>query len=199
MRAPTLEPERLIPELERYRERIESARSAVQNLITGLTGERFVERPVPGAWSISECLDHLCRIGTAISPRLSSAIEKAGSKGWRARGPFHYGTFGSWFVRQATAGSLPPRRALKTPKLYEPVPERLLSEVVPEFEEVQTRFLEIVRSTNGLDLARIKITSPASRLVRLSLGQWLDLISGHQERHLWQARTVRRALGGDGS
>lgn len=51
-----------------------------------------------------------------------------------------------------------------------------------------------LRSADGLDLARIKVTSPVTRLLRLSLGQWLAGLAGHQRRHLWQARQVKTEL-----
>jgi hypothetical protein len=51
--------------------------------------------------------------------------------------------------------------------------------------------MQRVRATSGLHLARIRITSPASRFFRMSLGQCFGMLAAHQRRHLWQARGVR--------
>ena len=71
-----------------------------------------------------------------------------------------------------------------------------LSEAVQEFTNLQEKYKTIVHAADGLDLARIKVTSPAAWILRLSLGQWLRALASHQKRHLWQAGKVREAVEG---
>ena len=40
-------------------------------------------------------------------------------------------------------------------------------------------------------------TSTPARLLRLSLGQWLVGLAGHQRRHNWQAQQAKRTVLGD--
>ncbi len=96
---------------------------------------------------------------------------------------------------------LPPRGRFKTPRLYLPPAGRARSvkQALDDFSALQDRFVAVVHSADGLDLARIKIASPVTRLLRISLGQWLRALSGHQRRHLWQAAQVKKHLEMGGS
>ena len=54
------------------------------------------------------------------------------------------------------------------PKVYRPPAGLLKHKVVPEFLSIHDRMLELVTKANGLDLARIKVASPAGPIqVRL--------------------------------
>ena len=62
-------------------------------------------------------------------------------------------------------------------------------EVVPEFLSIHGRMLELVVEANGLDLAAIKVRSPAGP-VKFGLGQRIALLDKHDRRHFWQAWAV---------
>jgi hypothetical protein len=180
---------------ERQRE-FEAARASINDLVSGLSEETFNLRPEDHRWSIAECIDHLIAIGRLMLPRMNTAVSNGRAKGRWAEPPFRYGPLGNWFVRAIGDGQLPPRRKFSTPRLYRPPagPDREMGVAVQEFAELQDEFVELVRKADGLDLARIKIASPVTRLLRLSLGQWLEGLSGHQRRHLWQAAQVKLDL-----
>ena len=127
-------------------------------------------------------------------PALDAGVVRAREKGWLAHGPFEYGRFEKWFARQSGGDELPPKRRFKTPKLYLP-PHRTydMDTGVAEFLSLQDAYIETLQLASGVDLARVKVPSPAMSLLKLSLGQWLASMEGHQRRHLWQAR---EAIGG---
>ena len=93
-------------------------------------------------------------------------------------------------------GRLLPRNRLRAPRLYQPRSgaNPTIGEAVQEFAALQDGIIAIVQAAVGLDLARIKIASPITRLLRLSLGQWLNGLSGHQPRHISQAARVKKEL-----
>lgn len=186
----------MIPELQTRRNEFESAIVAVRELVTGLTDETFNKRPDDDRWSVAECVDHLVTIGRLMLPRMNAAAANARAKGWLAEPPFRYGRLGNWFVRAMGDDQLPPRNRLRAPRLYRPPPgaDRTIPEAVEAFAAVQDDFIAVVQAADGLDLARVKIASPVTRLLRLSLGQWLKGLSGHQRRHIWQATQVKKGL-----
>jgi hypothetical protein len=49
----------------------------------------------------------------------------------------------------------------------------------------------LATDAEGLDLARVKVPTPISRLLKLSLGMTLAQAAAHERRHLEQARRVR--------
>jgi len=185
---------KLIPQLQHLHDRINVAKQDVSQIVTMLTDEQARRRPELTSWSVTECIDHLCVVGRKLLPRIDAGIAQARQRGWYSRGPFRYSWWGNWFVRASGSGDYPPKRKVKTPKLYRPVQEWPLEELVRSFTHLQDEFQRRLREANGIDLARVKIVSPATRLLRLSLGQWLELIVGHQERHLLQARDARQAV-----
>lgn len=184
----------LIPQLQNIHNRIATAKQDAIQIVTMLSDEEAKKRPPSGGWSVADCLDHLCVVGRKLLPRIDKGIAKAREKNWRSQGPFRYSRLGNWFVHMSSADTYPPRQKHTTPKLYRPTRDWPLEEIVRSFTHLQDDIVERVRRANGYDLARVKIASPAAWWLRLSLGQWFELLAGHQERHLLQARDVRKAV-----
>ena len=61
-------------------------------------------------------------------------------------------------------------------------PERFLA--------AQRAFEAAVEAADGLDLSRVRVSSPAIPLLRLQLGIWFLSTNAHTLRHLGQARRV---------
>lgn len=59
-----------------------------------------------------------------------------------------------------------------------------------EFSALQSRLVGCVERSDGLDLRRVKVASPVSRLVRVSLGAWFAALIVHEQNHIAQAGRV---------
>lgn len=185
----------LIPELEGYRAGFRWAKGEIRNLTEALEPAVYNRRPSEKAWSAGECVEHLSATAREMIPALNGGVARAREKGWLAHGPFEYGRIEKWFARQSGGDQLPPKRRFKTPKLYSP-PHRTydMDEAVAGFLSLQDAYIETLQLASGVDLARVKVPSPAMSLLKLSLGMWLKSMEGHQRRHLWQAReAIKRA------
>lgn len=181
----------LIPELETYRAGFRWAKTEILHLTGSLDELTYNRRPRPDAWSAAECVEHLSATARLVIPALDQGIRAARERGWLAPGPFEYGRFEQWFARQAGGEDLPPKRRYRAPRIYRPAHrEYEPGHAVQEFLHLQDRYIDALQLASGVDLARTKIASPASRLLRLSLGQWLRAMDSHQRRHLWQARNA---------
>jgi hypothetical protein len=178
----------LIPELEAHRAGFRWARREIRDLTAQIDEETYNRRPARDAWSAAECVEHLSVTAREMLPALDAGIRQARERGWLAHGPFEYGRLGDWFVGYAVADELPPKKRAKAPKLYRPPHRRYeLEPSVEEFVRLQDELVDRLQLASGVDLARVKVKSPAMSLVKLSLGQWFRLLEGHQRRHLWQA------------
>ena len=186
----------LAPELEAYRAGFRWAKGEIRNLASSLDPAVYNTRPSEKAWSAAECVEHLSATAREMIPALDAGVARARENGWLAHGPFEYGRFEKWFARQSGGEELPPKRRFKTPKLYFP-PHRMydMDDAVQEFLALQDRYIETLQLASGVNLARVKVASPAMSLLKLSLGQWLNSMEGHQRRHLWQAREAVRRVG----
>ena len=184
--AQTHEP--LVAELEETARQIEAVKTDARDLLKDLSDEQFNWQPAPGHWSIAECLDHLAVTGRELNQSLKAAIDDARSRGLLGRGPFRYGVIGNILVRSQEP---PVKMKFKAPKLFRPREGQSLAAVTQDFFSVQDEVLRLIREANGLHLARVKVTSPVTNLMKLSLGQAFNLVATHERRHLWQARQVR--------
>ena len=182
----------LHPELEDHRRQILEIRDEAARLTEELNDEQARWQPSPERWSIADCLEHLNVAAEQILPVLTRTIEDA----QKSRDPepslpksFRHGFMGNFLVRMLEP---PPRWRLRAPRLYEPAAgDRSFEEIRVRFADLHDRLLEQVDASRGLHLARVKMASPFTRLLRLSLGQWFGFLAAHDRRHLWQARQVR--------
>lgn len=182
----------LSPELRAYRDRFKMLRCDAEVLITDVSTEVFNTSPAPGAWSMAQCFDHLNTAGKQLVPRLEAAIDEAKKKGPFGEGPFRYGIFSRWFIR-----AMRPESGWKmpAPSSYAPADTALdPDDVLATFQALQDRLIACTERAQGLDLKQIRVSSPFFRLLRFSLGAWLAATAAHEERHLQQARRVRRDL-----
>ena len=186
--------EPLIEELEGYRLQFEESRAEFPKLVAGLDDEQFNWRPQEDRWSMAECIDHLVVVGTMMMRRIDDALEKAEARGMKGDAPFKYGPLGNWFVRSVSGGDAGRKRKFKAPAIYTPSSNHSISRLDAAFNKLQDTYVSRIERSNGLDLARVKLPSAVTRLIRLSLGQWFALLAGHQERHIMQAKEVREKI-----
>ncbi|HMA18889.1 MAG TPA: DinB family protein [Thermoanaerobaculia bacterium] len=175
-------------DLAEYRRQIRELSADAEELLEGISDDRFNWKPSPEKWSIAQCLDHL-NSGWGALPKLDRAIAAAGDRGVRGAGPYRHPLLGKVYLRFTEP---PPKIRVSAPRRYRPAAERALSDVVPRFLALQQEILARIDSADGLDLGRIRLSSPISRRFRMSLGQWFAFLAAHERRHLWQAWQVRR-------
>jgi hypothetical protein len=178
-------------ELEEHRHRFESIKSESEDLTAGLTEAQFNWRPAPGEWSIEECLSHLTMVGQWEVRAIEAAVDDGRARGITGAGPFHYGPVERFVIGMTQP---PVRQKLSAPSRFVPLHGQPVTAVLPTFLHVQSQFLLQIDRAAGLDLRRIKVATPISRFLRLSLGAMLAQAAAHERRHLDQARRVREKL-----
>jgi hypothetical protein len=180
--------EPLVKDLEDYRRQIEAVNDDARDLLAGLSEAQVNWRPTAAHWSIAECLDHLTVTNREMMERIEAAIKEARSRGLTGRGPFRYGMVGNMIVRSMEP---PVKMKFKAPKIFKPRADQSLEAVSQDFFAVQDELRRLIEEANGINLSRVKITSPVTKLIKLSLGQSFGLLATHERRHLWQARQIR--------
>jgi hypothetical protein len=183
----------LAPEIDEFRLQFERLSADAETLVAALTDAQFHARPAPASWSVAECVEHLNTTARVYLPQLDDGIADAIRRGLYAHGPFTYNWLGRLFVRLMEP---PVRLRAKAPQVFLPAPGRSRQEIVAAFRAYQVQFIDRLRQANGLDLARARVRSPASRWIRLPLGSAFALVAAHERRHLWQARQVVAATAG---
>ncbi|HWC97797.1 MAG TPA: DinB family protein [Candidatus Sulfopaludibacter sp.] len=177
-----------VPELDAYRKQFETVSTQAQEITAGLTEAQFNWRPAQVSWSIEECLSHLVMVGNIVIHHLERSIDDAKSRAIKAQPPFHYGIVDRYIV------SLTEHHKFTAPKRLQPLHGQPITGILPSLLHVQRQLIGLVESSDGLDLARVKVETPISRFLRMSLGMMFAQISAHEQRHLEQARQVRAKI-----
>jgi hypothetical protein len=178
-------------ELDEYQQQIESIKTEARELTEGLNESQFNWRPGPGEWSIEECLSHLTMVGQWELRAIEQAVEHGRAAGVTGTGPFSYGPIERFIIDMTRP---PVRTKLPAPKRFMPLHGQPVTAILPTFLHVQKMFQLQMRRAEGLDLARVKVATPISRFLRLSLGATFAQAAAHERRHLEQARRVREKL-----
>jgi len=180
------------PHLSRILTDAEAIVAETERLVHGLNERQLLWRPTQDAWSIAHCFDHLVVTGNLYYPRTRAAIDDARHRGTRApSGSFRATLFGRLFVH--ASGPIT-RIRIRTRDIFAPA-EHPSPTSFATFVRQQESLFELIRNAEGLDLRAIKIHSPLSRLLTLRLGECLEMLVGHQQRHLTQARRVTETSG----
>lgn len=178
-------------DLEQCLEQIADNRYVARNLVRRRSDAQLLWRPALKSWSIAECLLHLNRSGLIYLGAIDRAMARGRRRGLMGTPPFHHPWFSRWFV---SSFEPPPKRRFAAPRMFlPPAPEGPVSEIVADFEHVGEEIAARIDTANGLDLGRIRVISPITPLVRLSLGMAFALLAVHERRHLDQARRVADA------
>ncbi len=167
----------------------DAADQSARELITGLTPEQLNWQPAPGAWSVGQCLEHLCITNEAYLPAISGSLAGKPDSAVQEITP---GWFGRWFIRSFIEPSPQTKRA-KAPKKIVPGARVELS-VLDRFLRGNQAARELVRHAGDYDVNRIRFRNPFIPVLRFTAGTGLQIVSRHQRRHLLQAERTKRSL-----
>lgn len=159
-----------------------------QTRFGALTARQLNWKPSAEQWSIGQCLDHLITANRFYFPLVKEI--SAGTKKptlWE-RMPLLPDFFGKMMIKSMNPAAT---RKIRAPRKFRPSSSDLDARTVESFVAHQQELATLMSGTAHLDLRRIVITSPVSRLVTYSLRDAYELIVVHEKRHLQQARRVK--------
>ena len=183
-------------ELEQHSEKIEAIQRQARELSEGLSEAQFNWRPSPEQWSIQECLSHLTMVGQWEVRAIERAIDDARSRGLTGSGPFEYSGLDRLIVELTRP---PVRMRVPAARRFVPLHGQPVTAILPTFLHVQSQFQLQVERAKGLDLRRVKVATPISPLLKLSLGTMFIRAAAHDQRHIEQAWRVREKLSRQGA
>jgi hypothetical protein len=178
-------------ELDRYRRQFQEIREQAKELTAGLKEDQFNWRPGAGQWSIEECMAHLVMVGNVQVRAVTEAVEDGRARNLTGSPPFHYGHIDRFLIGLTEP---PVRQPLPSPRRFIPLHGQPVTAIVPSFQHIQDQFLVQIDRAEGLDLARVKVVTPISQWLKMSLGATFAQAAAHERRHLEQARRVREKL-----
>jgi len=184
------------PQLRVYRSGFVDLKDEATALVADVDPTTLKVQPDPDTWSVAQCIDHLNTAGWLLLRSMEKKIQRGRAEGPYGDPPFDYGFVSRWFVRVLKPSS---GWTFDAPSVFEPEAPNTLypNEVVDEFLALQKEFAAHVDATEGLDLRRLRLSSPAIPLLRISLGAWFEATLAHERRHLEQARRILHTIQAD--
>jgi DinB family protein len=172
---------RLISELD-------AADRRAKELAQGLTPIQLNWKPSQDAWSVGQCLEHLRVTSEVYLPAIAASLPDRPLLAVQDITP---GWFGRWFIRNYIEPSSESKRA-RAPKKIAPGP-RVDPHILDLFLTGNQAARELVRRAGDYDVNRIRFKNPFIPVLRFTVGTGLEIVSGHQRRHLLQAERVKQA------
>ncbi|WP_224744174.1 DinB family protein [Pontibacter aquaedesilientis] len=149
----------------------------------------LLHKPAPDSWSILECLEHLNRYSRYYNPALAKAI--ASNSGGNFLQTISY----SWLGKKSLDMVRPDNGKKNTTlKRMNPNDSQLGRQTLEEFLDHQTELLQLLDKAKGANLNKKAIPVEFFKLLKLRIGETLEFMVLHQERHLQQALRVKQHL-----
>jgi len=145
-----------------------------------------------GGWSIAQCLEHLNCYGNYYLPAINEALNRKSKNFFSDH--FKSGWFGNYFTKMMHPKT--GKRKIKTLKRYNPVPTLDAHAVVAKFVEQQEILLTYLEQARHNDLDQ-RVPISISNWIRLKLGDVLQFVIAHNERHMKQALRVLQLSSAD--
>jgi hypothetical protein len=173
----------------------ESTAEQYDRLAQRFSPQQLAWKPSAEAWSMAECAEHVLRTERAYGKRVQACIAEAPKADpdagrYRAR----------WIMRKAFYPFVSPdsARKMKTFAPVEPVEagdSSAAERIVRETAQHHRGLLPLIAEAEGVDLRRARMTSPLFSLAKYQLGEALEILVLHAQRHLQQAERVAEAPG----
>lgn len=157
-----------------------------RTLVAELTEEQLNWQPALGSWSIGQCLEHLCITNEAYLPPMTSALQGKPDSPVDQITP---GAFGRWFIRNFVEPS-PQSKRISAPRKIRPGVRVDLS-VIDRLLSSNKACRELIVRARTKNVNQIRFWNPFVPGIRFTLGTALEVITGHERRHLLQAERVR--------
>lgn len=174
--------------LDQLHQDVEEVLRASEALFASLTPRQLTWKPGRRKWSILQCFDHMLVTNGMYMERLFEAIQQGKVSHAEAISPFKPTWFGKKFIDSMRADS---KLKVKTFRIFRPADTPDDLGVKAKFIEQQKSLLELIKLADHCDLNKARLSSPANRLIRFSVGEALTLLVVHEQRHLLQAQNIQ--------
>lgn len=167
--------------------RITQALELVDETFSLNTEEQLNWQPKRGKWSILQCMQHLNQACEGYIDRTEQQLIKAAKENGLATAPYRITLGGRLMVF-----AVDPKSNLKIPAPgnFQPKQRHYTKTVLADFRQLLLKIQELLVQAEPYNLNTLKIKSPLSSLLILSVGDVFEVLTLHITRHLKQAQAV---------
>jgi hypothetical protein len=174
--------------VQSHLDKMEDLTTEVNNVFGNLSAMQLGWKPAKGQWSIRECLDHIMTTNKQYYPQFDKIAEGRYEPTFCQKMPAFWHNF--WGGQLVEYLGPEVKRKSKAPAVFKPTAGSLNQHIVKDFTDSLKLLERRVIAMDHVDHTTVIITSPVSRLVTYSLYDTLQIVVGHAERHVNQAKRV---------
>jgi hypothetical protein len=169
--------------LDALEEKVNAHLDAAVRVYQNLHSDLLLKPAVDGGWSIAQCIGHLNRYGDYYIPLIRQALSR--QEKLVQGGVFNAGFIGSYFTRLMDPDT--GKKKMKAFKEYSPPVVLDAHAVIAEFIRQQEILLICLQWARRADLNKPRIPVSILPWLKLKLGDVLQFVIAHDERHMRQA------------
>ena len=154
-----------------------------------LNSEQLNWKPAPEEWSVGQCVDHIITANQLYFPIFESLLNGTKPFNFWEKVPLLPFFFGKLLIK-VTEPEI--NKKNKTVPVFEPSKSDIPDDILNTFFENQKQLIDWIKRSDVLDHKKTIVTSPATKFITYNLHDVCIILSGHEERHLNQARNVMK-------
>lgn len=175
------------PRLIELREYVDAQRSALLATASALPLERWIERPGPDRWSLTDLFEHLWKVEHSCARVIARGVAGARAAGHPMETDEHsvLGTLDAAGLRDRS-------RRIEVPERVAPAGGWSPQEALDRLAASRAELHEAIRAGDGLALGSVYQTH--ARLGEIDLYRWILFVAEHEARHVQQAAEIVEQL-----
>jgi len=166
---------------------LKSITSEIQKEFGNLNTIQLNWKPMNDSWSIAQVLDHIIVSNRCYFESLKkAALDKYKPSLWERVNPF------TKYTGQNLITNLGEKMQKKyvSPMLYRPRKGMIDQDIIDNFRKMQDELCSLVSPLQNHEYRKRVITSPVANLITIKVNDAIELILGHEKRHLKQALAI---------
>lgn len=145
-------------------------------------------KPSESAWSVLECVEHLCLYGKFYLPEIENRII---TSRYNKQQYFKSGLIGDYFVNMIKVSNT---KKIKAIKEMDATGSDLNMSTINQFIKQLEWLDSLLVKAEKVDLTKLKTSISLTKLVKLRLGDTLRFLVYHNERHILQAKRIKMKI-----
>lgn len=170
-------------ELQKCLNRMAAVTAEAEKAVSGLNEVQLNWKPDDKTWSIAECLSHIITSNSTYFPVLEQLGNNTYQAGWWQKiNPF------SRMLGKSMVNSLGKtvKRKYTSPRNFRPVSSNYSLDILAKFANHQQQFAKAISAAAHQLSKNPVVSSPAAKAITYHLDDMIELLTGHEERHLQQ-------------
>lgn len=171
--------------LERLDADLRALLEDLRSQVSVLPDEALRLRPAPDVWNAYECLAHLNVFFDLYLSKIELAIHKSKARQWAPGNRVQYSFMGRRDIKRVNPYN---DKKFRTKKKYDFIQQPLNKNELKRFIINAERLLRYIEQCREVDLNRAKIGRGPSGFFKYTLGNILEWLVAHAQRHVAQVK-----------